>query len=87
MRTITPCLWFDGNAEEAANFYTSLLPDSGIDAVHKAPRDGGSEVTWAMEGPSPLVTKVMDVVIGMDKMVSSDFEDGWRNLKEIAEKP
>jgi predicted 3-demethylubiquinone-9 3-methyltransferase (glyoxalase superfamily) len=39
MKTITPCLWFDGNAEEAANFYASLLPDSRVDAVHKAPGD------------------------------------------------
>ena len=27
MRTPFPCLWFDGKAEEAATFYTSLLPD------------------------------------------------------------
>lgn len=39
MSTITPCLWFDGNAEEAAKFYTSLLPDSRIDAVHVSPSD------------------------------------------------
>jgi predicted 3-demethylubiquinone-9 3-methyltransferase (glyoxalase superfamily) len=39
MNTITPCLWFDQNAEEAAEFYVSLLPDSRIDAVHKAPGD------------------------------------------------
>jgi len=51
------------------------------------PHDGGAEVSWAMEGPAPLVTKVMDTVIGMDKMVGSDFEEGLRNLKEIAEKP
>jgi predicted 3-demethylubiquinone-9 3-methyltransferase (glyoxalase superfamily) len=37
MRTITPCLWFDGKAEEAATFYTSLLPESRIDKVHRAP--------------------------------------------------
>src|SRR5689334_4175721 len=37
--TITPCLWFDGTAEEAANFYTSILPDSHVDAVHRAPND------------------------------------------------
>jgi predicted 3-demethylubiquinone-9 3-methyltransferase (glyoxalase superfamily) len=36
---ITPCLWFDGNAEEAANFYASILPDSRVDAVHRAPHD------------------------------------------------
>lgn len=39
MSTVTPCLWFDGNAEEAARFYTSLLPNSRIDKVNKAPGD------------------------------------------------
>jgi predicted 3-demethylubiquinone-9 3-methyltransferase (glyoxalase superfamily) len=36
---ITPCLWFDGNAEEAANFYAALFPDSHVTAVHRAPSD------------------------------------------------
>jgi predicted 3-demethylubiquinone-9 3-methyltransferase (glyoxalase superfamily) len=39
MPDITPCLWFDGNAEEAANFYTSVFPDSRIDAIHRSPGD------------------------------------------------
>ena len=39
MPGITPCLWFDGNAEEAAEFYVSLFPDSRVDAVHRAPSD------------------------------------------------
>ena len=30
MQTISPCLWFDGKAEEAATFYTSLFADSEI---------------------------------------------------------
>jgi Polyketide cyclase / dehydrase and lipid transport len=50
------------------------------------PKDGGTEVTWAMYGPAPLLTKIMDVVIGMDKMVGGDFEQGLVNLKTIAEK-
>ncbi|MBI1179141.1 MAG: hypothetical protein GC201_01190 [Alphaproteobacteria bacterium] len=29
MSKISPCLWFDGKAEEAARFYVSLLPDGG----------------------------------------------------------
>ena len=37
--TITPCLWFDGQAEEAAKFYVSLFPDTHIDRVVKAPAD------------------------------------------------
>ena len=38
MSKITPCLWFDGNAEEAANFYVSLLPGSRVDNVMRSPR-------------------------------------------------
>jgi predicted 3-demethylubiquinone-9 3-methyltransferase (glyoxalase superfamily) len=33
------CLWFDGQAEEAANFYTSLLPDSRVEKVWRTPAD------------------------------------------------
>lgn len=36
MSKITPCLWFDGNGLEAAEFYASVFPDSRIDKVHKA---------------------------------------------------
>jgi len=39
---ITPCLWFDGQAEAAAEFYTSLFPDSRIDAVSRSPADNPS---------------------------------------------
>jgi len=39
MSKITPCLWFDGKAEEAARFYASLLPDSRVDRVLRAPSD------------------------------------------------
>lgn len=42
MSKITPCLWFDGNAEEAANFYVSLLPDSRIDDIVNSPANNPS---------------------------------------------
>ncbi len=45
----------------------------------------GTEVTWAMRGPAPLVSKIMDVIIGMDRMIGKDFEQGLVNLKTIAE--
>lgn len=35
----TICLWYDGNAEEAANFYAATFPDSSVDAVHRSPGD------------------------------------------------
>jgi predicted 3-demethylubiquinone-9 3-methyltransferase (glyoxalase superfamily) len=40
MSKISPCLWFDGEAEEAANFYVSLLPGSKIETVQKNIVDG-----------------------------------------------
>jgi predicted 3-demethylubiquinone-9 3-methyltransferase (glyoxalase superfamily) len=36
---ITPCLWFDGVAEEAARFYAAILPDSRVDRVNISPAD------------------------------------------------
>jgi 2-polyprenyl-6-hydroxyphenyl methylase/3-demethylubiquinone-9 3-methyltransferase len=35
----TICLWYDGDAEEAARFYAETFPDSSVNAVHKAPGD------------------------------------------------
>lgn len=35
----TICLWYNGVAEEAANFYAKTFPDSSVDAVHRAPGD------------------------------------------------
>ena len=37
-RKVTPYWWFDGQAEDAARFYVSLLPDSGIERVTRAHR-------------------------------------------------
>jgi predicted 3-demethylubiquinone-9 3-methyltransferase (glyoxalase superfamily) len=34
-----PCLWFNGQAEEAAEFYTAIFPDSRIDEVARAAAD------------------------------------------------
>lgn len=49
---ITPCLWFDDLAEEAAHFYVDVFPGSSVDAV--ARNDDGSallvEVTLSGQG-------------------------------------
>jgi hypothetical protein len=45
-----------------------------------------TDVTWAMYGPSPFMSKVMQVFISMDKMVGKDFETGLHNIKVVAEK-
>jgi predicted 3-demethylubiquinone-9 3-methyltransferase (glyoxalase superfamily) len=37
MPAITPSLWFDDNLEEAAEFYTSIFPNSSIEEMHGEP--------------------------------------------------
>jgi predicted 3-demethylubiquinone-9 3-methyltransferase (glyoxalase superfamily) len=51
MPPLYPCLWFDGKAEEAATFYTELLPDSHIDRLFRSPADTPS-------GPAGMVLVV-----------------------------
>lgn len=46
----TICLWYHGEARQAAEFYASVFPDSEVKAVHKAPADSpgnkqGDELT------------------------------------------
>ncbi|HET8569912.1 MAG TPA: VOC family protein [Candidatus Limnocylindria bacterium] len=50
------CLWFDQKAEEAANFYVSLMPNSRIDGIHRSPADTPS-------GPAGMVLLV-DFTLG-----------------------
>jgi predicted 3-demethylubiquinone-9 3-methyltransferase (glyoxalase superfamily) len=38
----TLCLWYDKDAEEAANFYAATFPDSQVGAAHRAPGDNPS---------------------------------------------
>jgi predicted 3-demethylubiquinone-9 3-methyltransferase (glyoxalase superfamily) len=58
---ISPCLWFDGEAEEAANFYVSLLPNSRIDKVQRNPVDGPA-------GNAGTVLVVQFTLAGQDYM-------------------
>ncbi len=41
MKTITPNLWFDGNAKEAVDFYVSVFPDSKIISTVYYPNSAG----------------------------------------------
>ncbi len=50
------------------------------------PQSEGTKVVWAMFGPAHYMNKVMNVVVGMDKMVGPDFEAGLAKLKVAAEK-
>ena len=54
---IIPCLWFDSEAEAAAAFYVSLLPDSRVTAVNRSPIDIPS-------GPEGSVLTVQFILAG-----------------------
>ena len=47
---ITPCLWFDGKAEEAARFYVSLFPDSEITGITPGPTGAALVVQFRLAG-------------------------------------
>lgn len=49
-------------------------------------RDSGTHLVWAMYGPSPFMSKVMQVFVSMDSMVGKDFAAGLANLKGVAER-
>jgi predicted 3-demethylubiquinone-9 3-methyltransferase (glyoxalase superfamily) len=40
MQKITPCLWFDSNAEEAAKFYTAIFKNSKIGRISRYGKEG-----------------------------------------------
>jgi len=48
MQTITPFLWFDGNAEEAMTFYTTIFKDSKIENVTRYPEGGPAQAGTVM---------------------------------------
>jgi predicted 3-demethylubiquinone-9 3-methyltransferase (glyoxalase superfamily) len=57
MSKITPTLWYNGTAEEAAQFYVRLLPASRIEAVNRSPIDTPS-------GPAGMVLAVVFTLAG-----------------------
>ncbi len=50
MQKITPFLWFDSNAEEAARFYTSVFRNSSITSLMPGPGGKTMGVNFVLEG-------------------------------------
>jgi len=57
---MTTCLWFNGNAEAAANFYAETFPNSSVGAIRRAPADNPS-------------TKAGDVLVVEFTLMGQDF--------------
>jgi predicted 3-demethylubiquinone-9 3-methyltransferase (glyoxalase superfamily) len=56
---ITPCLWFDHQAEEAANYYVGIFPNSRVTAVTRYP-NAGQEVHHQKAGSVMVVAFELD---------------------------
>jgi carbon monoxide dehydrogenase subunit G len=50
-----------------------------------APSEGGTRVSWIMDGKHNFVMKAMSLFMDMDKMVGKDFEQGLVNLNSVAQ--
>ncbi len=54
MNSINPCLWFDDNLEEAAEFYTRIFPNSSVGHIARYTDAGPGEPGTAMAGEFTL---------------------------------
>ncbi len=98
MQKITPHLWFDKEAREAAEFYTSLFPDSKvthITALHDTPSGDTDIVSFELAGQSfmaisagplfkfnPSVSFFVNFDPSRDKDARNNLDRMWEKLSE-----
>lgn len=84
---VTPFLWFDTQAEEAANFYVSLFPDSAVTAVSPGPTGAALVVAFRLAGvdylalnggPHQKLTEAFSLSI--DCQTQAEVDDYWEKL-------
>jgi predicted 3-demethylubiquinone-9 3-methyltransferase (glyoxalase superfamily) len=59
IQKISPCLWFDGQGEEAAKFYVSIFKNSRIGTISRFGKEG-IEIHGRSEGSVMVVTFFLD---------------------------
>ena len=95
MAKIQPFLWFDNQAEEAANFYTSIFKNSQINGIthygEGAPHSAGSVMTVAFEldglhfialngGPHFKFNEAVSFLISAE--TQAEIDHLWERLSE-----
>lgn len=95
IQRISPCLWFDGQAEEAANHYVSIFPNSRIDRVMRYGDVGhgqkgtvltvnftldGQEFTGLNGGPNFKFTEAISLMVAAKDQAEIDYY--WERLGE-----
>jgi len=98
MRKITPCLWFDDQAEEAARFYVSIFKNSKIDKISHCGEGGpgpkGSVLTVQFEldgqkflalngGPLYQFTEAISLMVNCK--TQKEVDRMWEKLSEGGE--
>jgi len=99
MRKITPFLWFDGKAEEAANFYTAIFKNSKIGSVSRygeggpGPKGSVMVVTFQLEGQEfmalnggPLFTFTPAISFLVNCETQEEVDQLWEKLSEGGQK-
>jgi predicted 3-demethylubiquinone-9 3-methyltransferase (glyoxalase superfamily) len=85
---ITPFLWFDGRAEEAMNFYTSIFPHSKIDSINHIAPDGSMAMgTFTLDGQQfmaldggPMFTFSPAISLFVSCETQAEVDDLWERL-------
>jgi predicted 3-demethylubiquinone-9 3-methyltransferase (glyoxalase superfamily) len=93
MQKVTPFLWFDSNAEKAANFYTSIFKNSKILNVSRygdagpGPKGSAMTVTFELEGQQftalnggPHYTFSPAVSFFVNCETQAEVDELWTNL-------
>ncbi len=99
MQKITPFLWFDDNAEEAANFYMSIFRSSRIESVMRygdagpGPRGSVMAVTFQLEGQTfialnggPQFAFSPAISLFVSCATQEEVDELWERLSEGGEK-
>jgi predicted 3-demethylubiquinone-9 3-methyltransferase (glyoxalase superfamily) len=93
MQKLSTCLWFNGQAEEAMNFYTSIFKDSKIGTISRygdgAPMPKGTVMTANFEllgqgfmalngGPQFKFSPAFSFIVTCD--TQAEIDDYWKKL-------
>jgi predicted 3-demethylubiquinone-9 3-methyltransferase (glyoxalase superfamily) len=89
MQKITPFLWFDGKAEEAANFYVSVFKNSKVVSVSPGPNGTAMSTTFQLDGQDffalnggPHFTFTPAVSFFVNCETQQEVDELWEKLSE-----
>src|SRR6266403_457226 len=83
MQKITPCLWFDGKADEAMNFYVSIFKNSKILGPNRFQLEG-QEFLVLNGGPQFTFTPAVSFFVNCESQ--QEVDEMWEKLSESGEK-